>query len=372
MHVSERLELISKIGRELQDRYTFSDLYSYLAAFQIPRIPDGPTESKWKYAKLALDGQNNEMIITIAGDLGLSVSDSASIVLSTNKVELPKNWQDTRKFRLFISHLAKNKDKATRIKSALDELGICAFVAHEDIHPTLVWQNEIEKSLNTMEAMVAIHTKGFSKSFWTQQEIGFALGRSTYVISLKMGEDPTGFISIHQALIRRKETAEDIAVMINDLLYADKRTNGRLTEAQRLNRNPFETAIVSDNTRIALAYQNKLDYEELGPKMLVPRMYYAGVQIESRYSVASELADMRAIIDRMPLPVLERVLSIWCDSKAGSIYNIHLTSDFFTDDFAQEVSKAIVGATGGYNGVYFEGSENLVEPLDPEWLGYDG
>jgi len=62
-----------------------------------------------------------------------------------------------------------------------------------------------------MDAFLAIHTLGFKDSFWTQQEIGFAVGRSMKIISFKMGEDPTGFISKHQALPRRGRTAEEIA-----------------------------------------------------------------------------------------------------------------------------------------------------------------
>jgi hypothetical protein len=57
-----------------------------------------------------------------------------------------------------------------------------------------------------MDAFLAIHTEGFSKSVWTQQEIGFAGARGVKIISFKMGEDPTGFISKHQALPRLNRT----------------------------------------------------------------------------------------------------------------------------------------------------------------------
>lgn len=80
--------------------------------------------------------------------------------------------------------------------------------------------------------MVAVHTLGFSKSFWTQQEVGFALGRGVKVISFKMGENPTGFISKHQALPRRNRTAEQIAEEIDRLLSEDGRTAKRLAHAK--------------------------------------------------------------------------------------------------------------------------------------------
>ena len=87
-----------------------------------------------------------------------------------------------------------------------------------------------------MDAFIAIHTPGFSASFWTQQEVGFAVGRGVKIISLRMGEDPTGFISKHQALARRQRTAEEIALgeistgAQNDLLRATDIARAMVTE----------------------------------------------------------------------------------------------------------------------------------------------
>ena len=145
----------------------------------------------------------------------------------------PRNWQATNKFRLFISHIAKRKDRATRLRQCLVPYAISGFVAHEDIHPTLEWQKEIERALYTMDAFLAIHTPGFKDSFWTQQEIGFAVGRGVKIISFKMGEDPTGFISKNQALPRKGRTAEEIAREVDALLAADALTSGKLNTAKR-------------------------------------------------------------------------------------------------------------------------------------------
>lgn len=134
--------------------------------------------------------------------------------------------------RVFISHISEHKDKATRLKTCLTPYGISGFVAHEDILPTLEWQHEIERALYAMDAFIAIHTKGFSQSFWTQQEIGFAYARGVKIISLKMGEDPTGFISKQQALARRDRTAEQIAEEVDALLADDERTAMKLANAK--------------------------------------------------------------------------------------------------------------------------------------------
>ena len=86
-----------------------------------------------------------------------------------------------------------------------------------------------------MDAFIAVHTKGFSGSFWTQQEVGFAVGRGVKIISLRMGEDPTGFISKRQALSRRSRPAEEIAKEIDHLLSNDELTSTKLQAAKQAN-----------------------------------------------------------------------------------------------------------------------------------------
>ncbi len=113
-----------------------------------------------------------------------------------------------------------------------------AFVAHEDIRPTLEWQHEIERALFCMDAFLAVHTVGYANSSWTQQESGFAFARRAKIISLKMGEDPTGFLSKRQALARSTKTAEAIAREIEALLAGDPLTKDRLEAARRAMRAP--------------------------------------------------------------------------------------------------------------------------------------
>jgi hypothetical protein len=61
------------------------------------------------------------------------------------------------------------------------------------IEPSRVWQDEIEYALNTCDVLVGLLHPGFSKSIWTQQEIGWALGRGIPTLMVRLGEDPTGF-----------------------------------------------------------------------------------------------------------------------------------------------------------------------------------
>jgi len=141
-------------------------------------------------------------------------------------------WNNTNKFRLFISHMTKHKDKATRLKECLSSYAISGFVAHEHIHPTLEWQREIERALYAMDAFLAIHTPRFKSHSWTQQEIGFAFARDVKIISLNVGEDPTGFITKCQALAWGDQTAEKIAQKIEELLASDQLTSAKLRSAK--------------------------------------------------------------------------------------------------------------------------------------------
>lgn len=229
MRVADKISLIDKISRELQGRYSFDEIDIFLAEFGIDPPENFSGNSKWVYSKAALRGVSEELVRKIAEELDMTVPGVRGAVLTP-----PRNWQNTKLFKLFISHISKDKLRAVRLKECLAPYGIVGFVAHEDIHPTLEWQIEIERALQAMDAFIAVHTPGFSQSFWTQQEIGFAVGRGTMIISFRMGEDPTGFISKQQALARRDRTAEQVAKEINDLLCADPRTASRMKDAKAL------------------------------------------------------------------------------------------------------------------------------------------
>lgn len=109
-------------------------------------------------------------------------------------------WQPGR-IRLFVSHRDNHKKKAKELSEALEGYGISAFLAHDRIEATTAWQKEILKGLETMESMLVFVTDDLHKSAWTNQEIGFALGRGVPILSLKLeNADPKGFIGSEQAL----------------------------------------------------------------------------------------------------------------------------------------------------------------------------
>jgi hypothetical protein len=103
--------------------------------------------------------------------------------------------------RLFISHRDGHKAAAKKLADVLEGYGVSAFVAHDTIEPMTTWQNEIIKGLQTMEVMLTFITDDFHDSVWTNQEVGYALGKGVPIISLKLERrDPGGFIGTEQAL----------------------------------------------------------------------------------------------------------------------------------------------------------------------------
>jgi hypothetical protein len=144
----------------------------------------------------------------------------SGLLFNTTKTVAPdqaKRIWGTEGFRLFLTHKTEVKRQAATLKEGLKLFGVSAFVAHEDIHPTRAWQDEIENALHSMDGFVAIMTVGFHDSLWTDQEVGFALARGVPVIALRMGKDPYGFLGKFQALSTDWDSAPEgiVKLLIN-------------------------------------------------------------------------------------------------------------------------------------------------------------
>lgn len=132
--------------------------------------------------------------------------------------EVKHIWKDGF-FRLFLSHVAAHKVAVAKLKVELQVRGISAFVAHEDITPSLEWQNEIELALRSMHALAALLTPDFHPSNWADQEVGFALGKGVLVVPVRMGTDPYGFIGKVQGLSGSLDRPALVAsLLLNTLL----------------------------------------------------------------------------------------------------------------------------------------------------------
>ena len=161
--------------------------------------------------------------------------EASGLILPAKREVVPEAqsriWGD-QKFHLFISHKAAHKQRASQLKSYMSNYGVSCFVAHEDIEPTREWQNEIEKALFSMDALLAMLTEEFFSSIWTNQEIGVAIGRASPILALRQGCDPRGFIGKFQAISRdTREAPSTTAAALFDLLWNQAGLEQKLIEA---------------------------------------------------------------------------------------------------------------------------------------------
>ena len=131
--------------------------------------------------------------------------------------------------RVFISHLAERKAEVHELADVLRAIGFACFVAHDQIRPSRSWLREIERALRSCDLLVAYVTPGFARSEWTEQEVGWALGRDLVAIPVSVdGEVPKGFLGTYQAVRRRPNQgavslARQVSAAIVDAVFEEQR-----------------------------------------------------------------------------------------------------------------------------------------------------
>jgi len=150
--------------------------------------------------------------------------------MAPSEIEVRRLWPQGR-FRLFLSHVSKHKVAVSKLKDELAFYGIVAFVAHEDIEPSLHWRDEIELGLRSMNALAALITPDFHNSVWTDQEVGWAMGRGVLVVPVRLGVDPYGFAGKIQAITGNLDRLSDLASSIVKSLLANPQTHGEMRRA---------------------------------------------------------------------------------------------------------------------------------------------
>jgi signal recognition particle subunit SEC65 len=131
--------------------------------------------------------------------------------------------------RVFISHLAERRVEVHELAKVLRAIGFACFVAHDAIQPSRAWLREIERALRSCEVLVAYVSPGFASSDWTDQEVGWTLGRDLPVVPISVaGEMPRGFLGTYQA-VRRHESqgamslAREVSKAIVDAVFEGQR-----------------------------------------------------------------------------------------------------------------------------------------------------
>jgi len=174
--------------------------------------------------------QVSEVVIAPLPVDAVAQATSISTEVVDESEPVPTFWQPGY-FRLFISHVSESKVAAHALKEVLARYQIAAFVAHDDIEPSREWQSEIESALRTTDALAAIVVPNFVGSRWCDQEVGYALGRRKFVLALRAGADPHGFLGKYQGLQVNGLDTTQVAAQIFDVLIRHELTTQRMTES---------------------------------------------------------------------------------------------------------------------------------------------
>ncbi len=216
----ERVRLIQQLADSLQERQ-WEDIDLLLKQFGLPWTDNWNGTPRQYLLQMLADGPD-EALRELHGFL-------FGIEADADEAAEPDFWLPGA-FRLFISHVSAKKERCGELKAAFGELGVSAFLAHEDIEPTREWVEEIERALATCDALLAVLSPGFKESAWTDQEVGFCHGRRVLIVAVRQGVDPYGFISRYQA-VSDQDRAADLVDEITDILLAHEKTAARMAEA---------------------------------------------------------------------------------------------------------------------------------------------
>jgi hypothetical protein len=99
-----------------------------------------------------------------------------------------------------MSHVHTVRAEVTELANVLESFHCSCFVAHTQIEPSEDWRQVIERALRTCHALAAYVTPDFHRSLWTDQEVGWALGRGLPIIPISVGVQPCGFFGAIQAI----------------------------------------------------------------------------------------------------------------------------------------------------------------------------
>ncbi|TKJ17035.1 hypothetical protein CEE44_00685 [Candidatus Woesearchaeota archaeon B3_Woes] len=122
--------------------------------------------------------------------------------------EPPEQKKETfigRNLRVFISYSEEDKLIAKGIKDALNHYGVQGFLAHEDIPTGEDWVESIKRGIKQNDIFIAMLSKKYKESDWTDQEVGIAVANEKLIIPVSIdGCMPYGFMMKYQAFKKFK------------------------------------------------------------------------------------------------------------------------------------------------------------------------
>lgn len=157
------------------------------------------------------EGASDQLLIDLAQHVGFQFEEPRPLRVD------PPFWR-REMLRVFLTHLAVHRAFAAELQEQL----LTCVVARNDIEPTAEWLAEIETALATCDALVALLHPKFHESPWTDQEIGYAMGRGVPTFAVSFGQDPHGFIPRFQAFNGQNKAPRDLAREVFDVCRKHK------------------------------------------------------------------------------------------------------------------------------------------------------
>jgi hypothetical protein len=225
----ERIKLIKKLASDLA-KLDWDDLDLTLRQFGLPWSNRWENDDRQSYALAHIEDADDEKLLALEEYL-FPPSGPTSGAAERESGDPGKSLWTRGLFRLFLSHTHAHKTKLSELKIALRLVSIDGFVAHEDIEPTKKWESEIERGLNSCDGLAAYLTPDFKESNWTDQEVGWCVGRGVPILPIQMGCDPYGFIGKYQAISGGGKSADDLAEEILGLLIKHADAAPRMASA---------------------------------------------------------------------------------------------------------------------------------------------
>lgn len=217
MQPGERVDIVKRVAERLAAEDGWTEIDLILGQFGFPTSPSWSGSKKSYLINHLKRGESDKLNAIDQYLMGHS-----------RPGEDP--WEDSA-FRLFLTHVAAEKQTAHALKSCLRFFGIDAFVAHEDIDPGKEWQIVIESALNSCDALVGLLHEGFRESDWCDQEVGIALGQGIVVVPIQFDLLPYGFFGSVQAIPNgASREPKNLASELVQILAKDKRTAIKLTD----------------------------------------------------------------------------------------------------------------------------------------------
>ena len=116
----------------------------------------------------------------------------------------------------FISYSYSDREYARQTKQVLEEVGVTAFLAHEDLKVSEEWKDRIIEELKNCDLFIPLLSEDFRRSKWAPQEAGFMASRQEVRIApLSIdGTIPFGFMEhVQSGRIREGGVTRELLVV---------------------------------------------------------------------------------------------------------------------------------------------------------------